>query len=225
MSVGFDPLGKRQIGSVTISTRQQILDLISRRPLTVAELSARLDVTRNAVVVQIQQLEVDGLVRRGRRQRTGGAGKPSYEYEIIPGSEDRLSRAYRPLLEQLVNVLRRRLPQETLAEIMDETGRELARGAGFRDSGDARARLIEAVAIVNGLGACAEVVDDGTGTLIVENRRCPFASAVRREACVCAAAAAFFREATGLPFKQNCERGDRLTCRYVAVGVDAHSKV
>ena len=210
---------------MTLSTRRQILDLISRRPQTVAELSTQLNVTRNAIVVQIQQLEADGLVRRGKRQRTGGAGKPGYEYEIVPGTEDRLSRAYRPLFEQLVAVLGRRLPETVMAEIMEEAGRELARGVKLSNSGDPRARLQRAVEIVNNLGACAEVVDDDTGTLVVENRRCPFASAVRRESCVCVAAASFFREITGLPFEQNCERGDNLRCRYVAVSERAESKV
>ncbi len=208
---------------MTTTTRRQILDLISRRPQTVAELAAGLDVTRNAVVVQLQQLEAEGLVRRGQRQRTGGAGKPGYEYEMVPGTEDRLSRAYQPLLEQLVVVLGRRLPSAAVAEILEDAGRELARGAGFSDREDARERLRKAVAIVNSLGACAEIIEDEAGALVVENRRCPFASAVRRDACVCRAAAAFFREATGLPFEQNCDRGKTLTCRYVVKpGAVAH---
>jgi len=209
---------------VTASTRRQILDLISRRPQTVAELSAELDLTRNAIVVQLQQLDADGLVRRGQRQRSRGVGKPGYEYEIVPGTEDSLSQAYRPLLEQLIAVLGRRLPAATVAEILEDAGRELARGAGISNCDDPRSRLKQAVAIVNSLGACAEIIDDGSGALVVENRRCPFASAVRRDACVCVAAAAFFREATGLAFEQNCERGDRLTCRYVVVGGVAPGK-
>lgn len=198
------------------TTRRQILDLISHRPQTVAELAAVLNVTRNAVVVQLQLLETDGLVRRGRQQRTGGAGKPGYEYEIVPGTEDHLSQAYGPLMEQLIVVMGRRLPEATVAALLAEAGRELARGAGFSAVGDARARLKRAVEIVNGLGACAQIIEDGKGALVVENRRCPFASAVRRDACVCQAAAAFFREATGLPFEQKCDRGAALTCRYVA---------
>lgn len=198
------------------STRRQVLDLISRRSQTVAELSAALDVTRNAVVVQLQQLEADGLVRRGRLQRTGVAGKPGYEYEIVPGTEDRLSQAYRPLLEQLVAVLGRRMPAQTVSEVLEEAGRGLAHGADFSSLEDPRARLKKAVEIVNTLGACAEIVDDGSGAVVIENRRCPFATAVRRDACVCHAAAAFFREATGLPFEQNCDRGEKLTCRYFA---------
>ncbi len=209
---------------MTASTRRQILDLISRRPQTVAELSAELDLTRNAIVVQLQQLDADGLVRRGQRQRSRGVGKPGYEYEIVPGTEDSLSQAYRPLLEQLIAVLGRRLPAATVAEILEDAGRELARGAGISNCDDPRSRLKQAVAIVNSLGACAEIIDDGSGALVVENRRCPFASAVRRDACVCVAAAAFFREATGLAFEQNCERGDRLTCRYVVVGGVAPGK-
>ncbi|MCB1514955.1 MAG: MarR family transcriptional regulator [Hyphomicrobiaceae bacterium] len=202
---------------MTMTSRGHILDLISRRSQTVAELAAALGLTRTAVVVQLQQLEADGLVRRGRLMRTGAAGKPGYEYEIVPGSEDRLSQAYGPLLEQLVVVLGRSLPAEQVTAIMEEAGRELARGAALSRLDDPRERLRQAVVIVNSLGACAEIFEDPTGALVVENRRCPFATAVRRDACVCRAAAAFFREATGLPFEQKCERGEaQLTCRYVA---------
>jgi predicted ArsR family transcriptional regulator len=66
------------------------------------------------------------------------------------------------------------------------------------------------------LSAGAEIVDDESGAVVIENRRCPFAMAVCRDACVCHAAVAFFREATGLPFEQNCYRGEKLTCRYLA---------
>lgn len=198
------------------TSRRQLLDLVSQRPHTVAELAAALELTRNAIVVQLRQLEAEGLVRRGTLLRSGNAGKPGYAYEIVPGTEDRLSLAYRPLMEQLVAVLGRRLPPAQLAALLEEAGRELARSGGFSSTTDGRQRLREAVAAVNGLGACARVIEDATGALIVENYRCPFASAVRKDACVCRAAAAFFQEATGLPFTQKCDRSGSLTCRYVA---------
>lgn len=51
---------------------------------------------------------------------------------------------------------------------------------------------------------------------MVENRRRPFAHAVRRDARVCHAAAVPFRSATGLPCEQKCGRDRVLTCRHVA---------
>lgn len=211
-----DAIQGKDIG-VTDTTRRRILDLISRRPHRVSELSEALSVTRNAVVVQLQQLVADGLVRRGALQRTGGAGKPGYAFEIVPGTEDVGSQAYRPLVEQLVATLARRLPAKTVVAILEEAGRGLARDAGLVRADDARSQVEQAVAVVNSLGACAEIIDAGDGRFVVENRRCPFANAVRRDACVCHAAAAFLREATGLPFEQKCDRGETLTCRYVAV--------
>lgn len=201
---------------MTASTRDRVLRLISRKSLTIPELSAELGVTRNAVVVQLQQLAADGLVRRAGRQRTGVAGKPGHVYEMVPGNEDRDSDAYRPLVAQIVEVLGRRLQPDEIAEILEEAGEGLAREAGLLTDLEPDERLARAVAIVNSLGACAEVVEGEAGQLVVENRSCPFAFAVRRDACVCRAAAAFFRAATGLPFEQKCDRAETLTCRYVA---------
>jgi len=198
-----------------LSTRQRILDLISRGPISIPELSARLGMARNAVVVQLQKLVGEGLVRRGGHQRTGTAGKPGYVYELVPGTEDIFSEAYRPLVGQLLAVLRERLRPDEIAGILEEAGKRLAQEAGLVSDEAPRERLAKAVAVVNGLGACAEIVEGAAGKLMVENRRCPFAHAVRRDACVCNAAAAFFRAATGLPFEQHCDRDEILTCRYV----------
>jgi predicted ArsR family transcriptional regulator len=171
---------------------------------------------RNAVVVQLQKLVGEGLVRRGGHQRTGVAGKPGYVYELVPGNEDVFSEAYRPLVGQILAVLRERLRPKEIADILEAAGERLAHEAGLTSNEAPRERLAKAVAVVNGLGACAEIVEGAAGKLTVENRRCPFAHAVRRDACVCHAAAAFFRAATGLPFEQKCDRGEVLTCRYVA---------
>lgn len=197
-------------------TRQRILDLVSRGPITVPELSAKLGIARNAVVVQLQKLLAEGLVHSKGHQRTGSAGKPGYVYELVPGTEDALSEAYRPLVGQLLAVLRERLQPDEIANILEETGERLAHDAGLISNEAPQERLAKAVAVVNSLGACAEIVESAAGRLIVENRRCPFAHAVRRDACVCHAAAAFFRAATGLPFEQKCGRDGVLTCRYVA---------
>lgn len=202
---------------VTAQTRQSILISLSHGPQTILELSQSLSLTRNAIVVQLQQLTAEGLVRRGRLRRTSGAGKPGYEYEIVPGTEDAGSKAYRPLVGQILAAMQRRLSPAEIAEILDEAGRGLAREAEFEENGEPMKRLERAVAIVNSLGACAEITKADGNSLVVENRRCPFASAVRIDKCVCRAAAAFFREATGQPFEQRCETQGMPRCRYVAV--------
>lgn len=198
------------------STRQQILDLVSQGPVTIPELTAQLHIARNAVVVQIQKLVAEGLIRRGGHQHTGAAGKPGYVYELVPGTEDVHSQAYRPLVIQILAVLRERLEAREIADILEEAGTRLANEAGLDPNATPEERIAKAITIVNSLGACAEIVVSSGGRYVVENRRCPFAQAVRCDSCVCHAAAAFFRAATGLPFKQNCDRSTILTCRYEA---------
>jgi len=55
--------------------RTDLLNLLRRQPLTVNALCESLSVTRNAVNVQLRQLEAERLVRRARTLVRNGPGK------------------------------------------------------------------------------------------------------------------------------------------------------
>src|SRR5262245_7049926 len=80
-------------GLVNVTTKHDILSLLQRESLTVVQVCERLGVTRNAVNVQIKQLEAEGLVRRSKLRQRGMLGKPAVLYEAAPGSEDVASNA------------------------------------------------------------------------------------------------------------------------------------
>src|SRR5215213_2377856 len=105
-------------------TREQILDVLRRSPLTANELAARLGITHNAVRGHLASLTAEGLVREGGRQR--GVSRPAVVYELAPGAEATFSRAYIPFVAHLVRVLRERLDQSELDDIMHTVGRRLA---------------------------------------------------------------------------------------------------
>ena len=109
--------------------KTDLLNLLRRQPLTVNALCESLGVTRNAVNVQLRQLEAEGLVRRVRTPARNGPGKPANLYEAAPGSEDVSSSAYQVVLAALMGELGSRLPAAKLSDILEQTGRRLAREA------------------------------------------------------------------------------------------------
>jgi predicted ArsR family transcriptional regulator len=196
-----------------VTTKNEILSLLQREPLTVLQLCERLGVTRNAINVQIKQLEAEGLVRRSRLRQHGALGKPAVRYEAAPGSEDVGSGAYRALLLSLLKVLAERQEPLSLADTLDQAGRQLARDAGLAKPTNFESGLWAAMAAADALGASTEAAVQ-PGGVMVRNYSCPLGSAVRGEACVCRALAAFFSEATGRPVAEQCLRDGRLICQY-----------
>lgn len=196
-----------------MSTKNDILSALQREPLTVVQLCERFDVTRNAINVQLKQLEAEGLVRRRKPLQTGTPGKPATVYEAAAGSEDSSSTAYRAFLLGLLSVLKESLNAEQLEAVLEETGRRLARESGLPSTTNFENNLAKAMATANELGASTEAVleDDA---VMVRNYSCPVAGAVREAPCVCKALAAFFSEATGRPAIERCLRDGRLICQY-----------
>ncbi|BAV98012.1 helix-turn-helix transcriptional regulator [Lysobacter enzymogenes] len=195
-------------------SKDQILGLLLRGSMTVAELGQRLGVTRNAVNVQLKQLEAEGLVRRVAPSGARGVGKPALVYEAAPGAEDRGSRAYPIALSALIATLRSQLSPQQLEAALQEAGRRMAREAGLRPSANPAADLAAAMAAADSLGASTEATAQGS-TIEVVNYSCPIAGAVRADSCACKLLSAFFSEATGRPVDDRCHRQDRLICRYV----------
>ena len=196
-----------------MSTKVQILELLKRSAMSVVDLCNELGVTRNAVNVQLRQLEAEGLVRSAQRRGVGQLGKPPRVYEAAPGSEDRFSSAYQVGLEALLATLRSGLPGEDLSRLLQATGKRLAREANLVPSADFDRDVRRAMEVADSLGAQTEVVM-GEKEAIVRNYSCPLASGVRTEPCVCQMMAAFFAEATGAVGAEECERRDRLVCQY-----------
>src|SRR5688572_25252168 len=118
-------MGNRSAGSGSLEgTRGRIIDLIRRSPTTITEIASRLDLTYNAVRGHLTVLERDGLIRPAGVRR--GGTRPSAVYELAPGVDDALSRAYMPFASHLVRSLAERLPERELAETMRDVGRRLA---------------------------------------------------------------------------------------------------
>jgi predicted ArsR family transcriptional regulator len=194
-------------GKTLSGTRARIVDLIRRNPMTAREIAAQLGMTYHAVRLHVLTLERDGFIRViGVR----GATRPASVYDMQPGVEAALSRAYVPFASHLTRVLAERLPARQLSGIMRDVGRALA--ASYpTPQGTLRERTRAASALLKDCGSPNEVTGRGNA-LTIRSSACLLAEAVHGRPDVCLAMETFLGAFLGADVKQRCERGERPRC-------------
>ena len=196
-----------------------MIDVLRRGPATLDDLVGALGLTRTAVRLQLAVLERDGSVeRRGMRR---GRTKPSHVYELTGQAEQRLSRAYIPVLTQLLHVLAERLSSAEFDAVMRDVGRELLAGQS-RPRGALKARAAAASALLNELGGLTNVSEEGHD-LIIRSHGCPLAAAAVHHPEACNAMESLVSEFVGATVRQRCERTNRPRCRFLIAGDDGSS--
>jgi predicted ArsR family transcriptional regulator len=191
------------------STKGRILGLLRRGSRTIDEMAAVLGVTDNAIRIHVAALERDGVVHQRGVRSTGG--KPAYAYEVTPEADRLFTKAYVPVLTQLVAVLEEKMSADELKSLLSEVGRRLA-GSGNL-TGDLRARAEAAAAVLTELGGIVDVEDDNE-TIVLRGFSCPLADAVRAHPATCHAAESLVAELVGVPVRERCEKGNRPRCRF-----------
>lgn len=206
---------KRSVGLA--GTRGRIIDLIRRSPSTATEIAVELDLTYNAVRGHLAGLERDGLIRTAEGRR--GTTRPAAVYELAPGVEDALSKAYVPFAAHLVRALAERLPEAELSEIMRDVGRRLA-GEFARPEGSIALRVAGASRLLQELGAPNEI-ERATDTVRIRGVGCLLAAAVHDQPHVCHAMESLLEELLETPVKECCERGDHPRCCFEIATADS----
>jgi predicted ArsR family transcriptional regulator len=193
---------------VVEGTGGRILELLRQGPRTVDELASALDLTRTAVRAQLASLERDELVEpRGSRR---GTSKPARIYAITTQAELLFSRAYIPILTQLLHVLARRMSPTEFDSVMHEVGRgAMADRAVPR--GPLRDRVITASSLLNELGGLSEVEEED-GLYVIRSHGCPLAAATAQHPEVCTALESLLSEFVGVRVTKCCDRYDRIRC-------------
>src|SRR5919112_2160172 len=187
----------------------RIMELLRRGPMTVDELAAALGVTRNAVQAQLATLQRDQLIeQRGTRR---GASKPARTYGVTMQAELLFSRAYIPILTQLIHVLGQRLSAAEFDAIMHEVGRQAMTGRAPAPRGSLRERVATASALLNELGGLSEV-DEEDGLYIIRSHGCPLAAATAEHPEVCNALESMLSEFVGSQVTKCCDRYGRERC-------------
>ena len=192
------------------STRGRIVNLLRGRSGTVNELAEKLELTDNAVRAHLLSLERDGLVRQSGVQR--GPRKPHFAYELTAEAERLFPKAYDVLLNQLITVLKGRLPPAAIEDALREVGRSLAAPhSSDQSSTDLEDRLQRALDVLKAIGGAARVERED-GKLLIRSTGCPLAAAVVVHPEVCGLAEALVAEIVGVPVRESCDRGESPKC-------------
>lgn len=193
------------------STRGKIVTLLRRASRTVEELAQALDLTDNAVRAQLTTLERDGLVQQHGRRRS--SSKPASVYDLTPAAEDLFSKAYGPVLRQLLQELNERMTAEEVEEVLRSTGRRLVAQWPI-PRGELHARLEAAVSVFDALGGLADL-ERRNGTYVIQGYSCPLAAVVPGHPEVCRLAESLLTELVGVPVQEQCDRNGKVGCCFV----------
>jgi predicted ArsR family transcriptional regulator len=196
------------------SAAGQVMMLLRRGPMTVENLAHALGLTGNAVRQQLAVLERDGLVGHGESRR--GVSKPARTYVLTGEAELLFSRAYAPVLTQLLHVLDERLEATQFDELMRDVGRRLLADRP-RPTGGRRQRAEAASALLNELGGQSRV-EEQNGGLFIRGYGCPLSAATQRHPEACNAVESLLAEFTGIPVAKCCDAEDRLRCCFEVGG-------
>jgi predicted ArsR family transcriptional regulator len=182
--------------------------------MTVDELAAALDLTRTAVRAQVATLQRDELVeQRGTRR---GTSKPAYVYAITMQAELLFSRAYVPMLTQLLHVLARRMSPAEFDAVMREVGRDVMSGRPV-PRGSLGDRVASASLLLNELGGLTEVEHED-GLYVIRSHGCPLAAATAEHPEACNALESLLSEFVGATVTKCCDRYERERCCFEVGG-------
>jgi predicted ArsR family transcriptional regulator len=138
-------------------------------------------------------------------------GKPAYLYEVAPEAERLFTKAYIPVLTQLVAVLEERVSAHEMRDLLREVGQRLAAARG-PSSGSARTRAEAAATVLTELGGVVDVEEGGDGSLTLRGFSCPLADAVLVNPATCQAVESLIAELTGLATTERCDRNGQPRC-------------
>jgi predicted ArsR family transcriptional regulator len=193
------------------TTRGRIVTRLQRSELTADDLATQLGLTANAVRAHLTAMERDGIVRRvGTR---AGTTRPAHLFELTPEVEQLLSRAYVPLLLQMVDVFVHALPARQVNALLRRVGGGLAAtlSGGRKPSGSLEARVRQVSTLLNEqLGALTHV--ERNGGYVIRGAGCPLSAVTGRYPGVCLAMESAITEIVGSRARECCERDGRPRC-------------
>jgi predicted ArsR family transcriptional regulator len=189
--------------------RTRLLGELCGQPQTAVDLAERVGISSNAVRVHLESMRSAGLVQYTVVRR--GVGKPTHLFSVTPIAESLLSAAYVQVLDAVVGTLKTELNGGFVA-LLRRVGSQLATRMG----GAARARPNPDVAtkLLSALGAPATVSGRGAGR-VLSSSCCPLAGVTRGTPEVCQLVESMLNAASGVQFRETCERGAHPRCRFV----------
>src|SRR5262245_28296459 len=167
-----------------------------------------MQLSRTAIRAQLATLQHEGLVeQRGMRR---GTSKPSRTYGVTAEAELMLSRAYVPLLGQLMDVLSDRVGPAELDGIMREVGKRLMVGRPS-PHGTLEQKVQAASTFLNELGGTTEV-EALSDHYLIRGHGCPLGAATKQHPEACTALESLVSELVAQPVTKCCDESERQRC-------------
>jgi predicted ArsR family transcriptional regulator len=185
-----------------------VVELLRRQAMTIDELADALGITRTAVRSHLTTLQHEGAVEQHGMRR--GPSKPARTYRVTLEAELLLSRAYIPILTQLLHVLAGRMSGDQFDGIMREVGRRMMAGRAM-PTGSISARVKAGSELLNELGGLTTVVAEPKH-FVIQSHGCPLAAATAEHPEACNAMESLLSEFVGQRVEKCCERSDRERC-------------
>ena len=189
-------------------TSSRIIELLRRGPLTVDQIALALQLTPTAIRSQIAALERDAIVER--RGTQPGTSKPARLYGVTTQAELLFSRAYIPILTQLLHVLAGSVQPSEFDAMMRDVGRGTMAGRTV-NRGNVGERAHAASEFLNELGGLSHV-EKVNGSYMIRSAGCPLAAATSKYPEACNAIESMLSEFAGLPVRKCCEQTNRVQC-------------
>ena len=190
------------------SSAGRILTAIREGETTIEELAQATGLSEGAVRLHVATLQRDGLVVRGASR--SGVSKPAYTYRVAPDAEWLFSRAYIPVLAELLRVLAAQLDARAFDEMMRRVGRGLM-GSHRRPTGSRRQRVEAACQLFNELGALTSLELE-RDRYVIRSAICPLSVVAASHPEVCSAVESLLSEFIGSPVAKCCKTNGHLGC-------------
>jgi DeoR family suf operon transcriptional repressor len=196
-----------------------LLALKKHQPLTARELSARFDLTPNAMRRHLETLEAAGIVRHTREVR--GVGGPVHAFSLSGSGEALFPRQYATVLLETLESIAAEHGREGVSEFFRRKWTVLAAEAAPALQQLPLAERVQLLAeLWTSLGYMAEAdVDADSGLPVLRKHNCAIRAVAEQYPEICATEASFIAEVIGIP----AERRQHIlagcnTCEYVVGG-------
>lgn len=163
--------------------RLEIIKLLYRSPMTVEEISKKINLQPITVRHHLRLLEEAGLVSQ-REVRTGSAGRPSVKYELIKAKPPVTfpTRQYLTLANSLIKAVKLELTEKEAVEVFRRAGFEMGLAAvkkleGKYDVGEWSLEAFKKYFVekcLEELGCEPEVVKTGKSAIVYRLHNCIF---------------------------------------------------
>lgn len=192
------------------TTRGRVLSLLRFGPRTVSELASSVDLTENAIRIQLSALERDGLVEQEGVRR--GGGKPAYVYQLTREAEHLFPKAYATILSEVLALMRDQQGGAGLKSFLRSVGQRA--GERARSGSPALRERVDAAAGVLGELGGLTAVEEADDSFTIRGYSCPLAAIVGEHPEACALAEELVSAVIGTKVVECCDRSGAPRCSF-----------